>query len=327
MSVTLLPSHSTILEILEDVTPDAELLKACRLLKQYGFRLALDDFTPQGNKRELVSLADFIKVDFRSSTPAIRRDIYDMGRNKNIAFLAEKVETRYELREAQAEGNTYFQGYFNSRPEIITEPQISANKYAYLQIFVALAKPSMDMIEVEHLLMMEPSLCYRLLRLANSALYGLRYRISSIHAALIAVGEDAFRKLVTVVLAGALSKSTPDLVVRQALERANFCESLASMLDENPAELYMLGMLSMMDQMLNVSMKQLLTLVSLTSRIEDALRGSSKGLGRALELCQYYEHAGNDTPTFDSDALLRNSASRYFDALLSTGRALHALGW
>jgi EAL and modified HD-GYP domain-containing signal transduction protein len=327
MSVRLLPSRSVILEILETVTVDDELVKACTALKHDGFRLALDDFIPEKYNRQLVDLADFIKVDFRASGPEVRQEIYNMKRNRPPVFVAEKVETASEVKIAKDEGNILFQGYFYSRPEIIAEPQISPNKRIYLQMISALAKPTLDMIEVEHLLQMEPSLCYRLLRLANSALYGFRCRISTIHGALIAVGDDAFRRLVTVALAGSLPNNGPDMAVRQALERATFCESMAPILNENSAELYMVGMLSMMDQMLSIPMKQLLRLVCLSSRIENVLLGSRKGLGSALELCEYYEHAGDSKVPPYSDSLLHDSASRYFKALLSTGSVLHALGW
>src|SRR6202044_1304800 len=96
-----------------------------------------------------------------------------------------------------------------------------------LQLFAALADTPMDTNKVERLLRMEPSLCYRLLRLANSAVYGLRQRISTIQAALNTVGEDAFRKLVTVVLASNLSPSAVDKDAEQALQRAFLGESLA----------------------------------------------------------------------------------------------------
>jgi EAL and modified HD-GYP domain-containing signal transduction protein len=327
MSVKLLPSRSVVLEILETVTVDDELVKACKTLKRLGFRLALDDFIPEKYNRELVDLADFIKVDFRASDPDVRQEIYNMKHNRAPVFVAEKVETTSELKVARDEGNTLFQGYFHSRPEIIAEPQISTNKRVYLQVLSALAKPTLDTKEVEHLLQMEPSICYRLLRLANSALYGFRCRISTIQGALIAVGDDAFRRLVIVALAGALPNNAPDLAVRQSLERATFCESMAPILNENPAELYMVGMLSMMDRMLSIPMTQLLNLVCLSSRIEDALLGSPKGLGSALELCKYYENAGNNAVLPHSEALLHKSASHYFEALLSTGRTLHALGW
>jgi EAL and modified HD-GYP domain-containing signal transduction protein len=324
-SVRLLPSRRIILEILETVTADEEVVKACRQLKRLGFRLALDDFSPEESKLKLVEIADFIKVDFRSSNLDTRKEIYGMCRNRNTCFVAEKVETESEVQTAQAEGNTLFQGYYYSRPEIISESQISTNKLSYVQLFAMLAKPSPDYREVERLLLLEPSLCYRLLRLANSALFGLRYRISTIQAALIAVGDDAFRKLVTVMLAGKLAHSASDQDVRQALERAHFCESLAPALNENPAELYMLGMLSMMDRMLSIPMTQLLSLIYVSSRIEEALLGSAEGMGKALELCKYHERGGDGKGPPHSDPLVRNSASNYFEALLSAGNTLHAL--
>jgi c-di-GMP-related signal transduction protein len=183
----------------------------------------------------------------------------------------------------------------------------------------------MDTRKVEDLLLMEPSLCYRLLRLANSAVYGLRYRISTIQAALNTVGEDAFRKLVTVVLAGNLSPSAVDRDAEKALERAFLCESFASVLHENGAELYMLGMLSMMDRMLNIPMKQLIDLISVDPRIQEALLGSVEGMGRALVLCRYEEHGGDSQGLPHPDELVADSSSYYFRALITAGNALQGL--
>ena len=39
-----LPAEHTVVELLEDVEPDAAVLAACRRLKDAGYRLALDDF-------------------------------------------------------------------------------------------------------------------------------------------------------------------------------------------------------------------------------------------------------------------------------------------
>jgi c-di-GMP-related signal transduction protein len=323
-SVNLLPSRAVVLEILETVTVDAEVVRACRELKQDGFRLALDDFSPDDNKSELIEIADYVKVDFRASDPAARQEIYKIFGKKTI-FLAEKVETLAEVQTALAEGNRLFQGYFHARPEIIAETQITAAKVVYLQLFAALAETPMDMKKIEDLLLMEPSLCYRLLRLANSAVYGLRYRISTIQGALNTVGDDAFRKLVTVVLAGNLSPSAVDRDAKQALERAFLCESLASVLHENGAELYMLGMLSMMDRMLNIPMKQLIDLISVDSRIQEALLGSVEGMGRALVLCRYEERGGDSQGLPHPDELVADSSLYYFRALLAAGNALQGL--
>jgi c-di-GMP-related signal transduction protein len=325
MSVNLLPSRTVVLEVLETVPADPELIRACKQLKQSGFRLALDDFSPYEDKGELIGIADYVKVDFRASDAAERQEIYKVFRDKKVIFLAEKVETLAEVLAAQAEGNALFQGYYHARPEIIAEAQISAGKAVYLQLFAALADASMDTRKIERLLLMEPSLCYRLLRLANSAVYGLRHRIATIQSALNTVGEDAFRKLVTVVLAGNLSHSAVDRDAEQALERAYFCESLASVLGENAAELYMLGMLSMMDRMLNIPMSQLIDLISIDSRIQEALMGSTEGLGRALELCRYEERGGDYQGLPHPYGLVADSSTYYFRALIAAGNSLQGL--
>jgi c-di-GMP-related signal transduction protein len=325
MRVQLLPSRTVVLELLESVKPDAELLRACEELKRLGFCLALDDFSPDESRLALAGFADYVKVDFRASDPAARQKIYEIFRDRKVTFVAEKVETLTELRTAQAEGHTLFQGYFHSRPEVIAETEITPSKSAYLQLIVALSQSPLDMKRIEHLVLMEPALCYRLLRLANSAFYGSRYRVSTIQAALNAIGEDAFRKLFTVVLATKLSHSKVDLDAERALERAYFCESLATILNENPAELYMLGMLSVMDRMLNIPMARLVELIPISHRVQEALLGSKEGIGRVLELCRYQEQGGDGQELVLHDAFVPNSAAYYLEALLAAGKTLHIL--
>jgi hypothetical protein len=78
----------------------------------------------------------------------------------------------------------------------------------------------------------------------------------------------------------------------------------------------------MMDRMLNIPMKQLLDLISVDSQIQEALLGSTKGLGRALELCRYHEHGGDAQGLNHPDAFVHDSTPYYFEALLKAGSAL-----
>ena len=126
-------------------------------------------------------------------------------------------------------------------------------------------------------------------------------------------------------LASNLSPSAVDRDAEQALERAFLCESLAPILNENAAELYMLGMLSMMDRMLNIPMKQLVDLISIDSRIQEALLGSAKGMGRALVLCKYEEHGGDSQGLPHPDELVADSSTYYFKALIAAGNTLQGL--
>ncbi|NYE57018.1 EAL and HDOD domain-containing protein [Carboxydothermus ferrireducens] len=162
-----------VVEILEDITPDKELLQALRFLKGKGFKIALDDFifnlgnTPD----ELLNMADIIKVDFLANSLKDRKTIPQKFRNKKIEFLAEKVETKEEYEEAIKAGYSFFQGYFFSKPEIVSGKDISASKLTYMQILNELNKREPNFDYIAELIEANVSLTYELLRLVNSAVF------------------------------------------------------------------------------------------------------------------------------------------------------------
>ena len=113
--VTLLPSESTVLEILPNIEPDSEVIESCLALKKLGYRFALEGFFPQSSRAPFLRFADFIKIDFLSADFDLRRAIYAMAADSGASLLAEKIETDIQLRIAVSEGCTLFQGYFFSR--------------------------------------------------------------------------------------------------------------------------------------------------------------------------------------------------------------------
>ena len=118
---SFLPKNRSVIEILEDVEVDEELLAVCQDLKNHGYQLALDDFIWEGNEpNPLTEVVHFIKVDFRNTLPQDRKAIAEFFNRKDVELLAEKTETRQEFQEALAMGFSYFQGYFFSKPEIIS---------------------------------------------------------------------------------------------------------------------------------------------------------------------------------------------------------------
>ena len=121
----LFPKEHVVVELLETVEPEESVVEACRRLKLQGYRLALDDFIFDAKFEPLIALADIIKVDFLLSGPEERRDLLGLIRNKSVEFLAEKVETAAEFDEAVELGYTYFQGYFFSKPEVLSRKESS----------------------------------------------------------------------------------------------------------------------------------------------------------------------------------------------------------
>src|ERR1700722_8560611 len=94
--ISLFPPKSVVVEILETVTPDKDVIDACKRLKQSGYTIALDDFVDSPDWAPIVAMADIIKVDFRLTDRTEQTEIVSRYAGKNIRMLAEKVETQEE---------------------------------------------------------------------------------------------------------------------------------------------------------------------------------------------------------------------------------------
>jgi len=131
---TVLPPETLGIEILENIEPTPEVISACRNLKDKGYTLALDDFVFNDKYKELIELADIIKVDFIITPGIERKKIIERIGSTKIKFLAEKVETAMEYKQAKEYGYSYFQGYFFSNPEIIQGKGIPRNAIVSIKI-------------------------------------------------------------------------------------------------------------------------------------------------------------------------------------------------
>jgi EAL and modified HD-GYP domain-containing signal transduction protein len=287
--VTLLPAANTVLEILEDVSPDPDLVTCCQSLKQHGYRFALDDFSPECAHAEFLELADFVKVDFRVADASRRREIYALIDPDQHQLIAEKVETREEVDVAAAEGCELFQGYFLSRPRVASMKTIPQQQIVYLRLLSLLSRLMPEMGEIEKLIKSDTSICFRLLRLVNSALFHLPSPITSIRTAMMMVGLDELRKLVLVSMVNTSAGGSAKALVVLALERAKFCEHLAPFLRLDRSTLYLLGMLSLLDVMLDTRMDQVLTALPLDPEMKDALLGKPNAMRVALDLVRARE--------------------------------------
>ncbi len=287
--VTLLPPSEVVLEILEDVRPDPELLASCRALKKQGYRFALDDFTPDGATLDLLEIADFIKVDFQATDAVTRRAIYSLMDRSRQTSIAEKVETLEDVRIAEAEGCELFQGYFLSRPIISRIKVIPQREMVYLRLLSLLTQEDVNIAEVEQLVKSDTSLCFRLLRLVNSALYPTVESLTSVRTAIMLVGVSGMRKLVLVSIQQAGGDGYSKSLVASALERAKFCEQLGSFLQRDASSLYLLGMLSLLDVMLGVPIREILALLPIEGEMKEALIGEKNTMRVALDLVIFRE--------------------------------------
>ncbi len=273
---TLLPRDLVVVEILEDVEQDPEVFDACSDLKRRGYTIALDDFVCDDWSNPLVRFADIIKVDFRATDAAARARLPALIASRRIRPLAEKIETRAEFDEAVDLGFTYLQGYFFSKPYILSGRDVPGHRARYLEILREINRPSLDLGQIERIVKREPSLTYRLLTYINSAAFGFRSRITSIRQALALLGEDAVKKWASVVALAGLAKDQPDELVVTSLVRARFCELVAPSvgLEERAQELFLMGLFSLLDAITGRPMPEVLADLPLADDITLALLGN-----------------------------------------------------
>ncbi len=287
--VTLLPSHSTVVEVLETVPVDAEVVAACEHLKEAGYLIALDDYVSNDPREPLAEMADILKVDLKLTTHEQRGALVKRHGPWRCRMLAEKVETHAEFVAAREQGFIYFQGYFLRRPEMMTTHDVPANRINYIRMLQAVSRNDLDLPEIDKLVKTETSICYRLLRYMNSAKFGFKNEIHSVRHALSILGDREVRRWVQLIATvGAGQDKTSDHVLC-ALVRAHFGELLAPLTRHGESDLFLLGLLSMLDVMLEMPMSEILQKIPLDSEIKAVLRGEPSLLRPVYQLMLAHE--------------------------------------
>ena len=289
----LLPKDKVVVEILESVEPDDEVVGACLRLKRAGFMLALDDFIYEERLEPFLPLIDFVKIDFRETTEMDRRALVEKLSPRGIKMVAEKVETMSELHQASEMGYTYFQGYFFSKPEIIVAKDIPGYKLNYLRVLQAVNQPEINLVELENIIKLEASLTYKLLRYLNSAFFGFRTEIRSIHHALALLGEEELKKWASLIAMAAMGADKPPELVVSVIVRAVFCESLAPRIGmmNRSNDLFLLGMMSLIDAVLDRPLPEILEKMPISHEVKEALLGVENRFRDVYETVIAYEAA------------------------------------
>lgn len=290
-----LPPDLIGLEVLETTAPTPERISACKALRGKGFLLALDDFTGQRELMPFLELVDWVKVDYRvckGLPPAGLGRRHPALRPK---LLAEKVETEAELEAAMKVGYDLFQGYFLERPKIVSGRRISASETARLALLKELAKPDLDMRLLEELIERDPSLCYRLLRFANSARFSHSSMVTSVRHCLVQLGEIEVRRWIALTVLPELGSGRPKELLDSAVIRARMCERIAADagLGALSSQAFLTGMFSLLEALLRRPMAELADEMKFSDQLVKALveRDCGSDLCAVLSAVERYERA------------------------------------
>ncbi|MEF1302801.1 EAL domain-containing protein, partial [Vibrio owensii] len=290
-----LPKNKIVVEVLETCQPTDELLEAIRELYREGYLIALDDFTLTDEWRRFLPYVHIVKLDImamglKNACDLVKKHI---KKRTKYHFLAERVETEDEFEATKEAGFKFFQGYFFSKPEVMQTKYVSPEQVLALKLFREVCVPDPDFDRIENIITQDVTLSYKLLRFVNTQSTTLEVTITSFRQALIYLGQEKLKMFVSLVVASYISSKKPRELYNLSLQRAQFCEAMSryqplSHLNEQG---FMVGLLSILDAMLDLSVESLVGQLPLSPSVQQALLHRQGEYGALLAIEECYERA------------------------------------
>jgi EAL and modified HD-GYP domain-containing signal transduction protein len=223
--------------------------------------------------------------------PEIPKLLRRLSRFKHLKLLAEKVETYDEFEQTLKMGFDYFQGFFFSQPECIHMQEITSVKVNLLRLLAEVSQKKTTIRRLEEIVSLDVGLSYKLLRYLNSAHFYLIEKVESVARAISFLGANRFRRFVLLVLISEIASDKPEELVRLAVIRSKFCELLSGtgQCAEHSQELFLVGLFSLVDAMLDQSMADLLDELPLHGDVKEALISGSGPYAHVLRAVEFYE--------------------------------------
>ncbi len=281
--------EQVVLEVLEHVEVHEELLNGLRRLRDAGYTIALDDFELTEKTKPLVRTAQIIKLDVMNIEPALVRKRFEILRRLGVKLLAEKIETQEMFEFCKKLGFDFFQGYFLCRPNIVKGAQMPTNRLALLQLLSDINKPDIEVHQLEKTVSRDVGLSYKLLRVINSAQFGVRNKVESLKQALVMLGMKNIKHWATLIAMASIDNKPYELIV-VSLQRARMCQLIAEARRAPNGDAYFTaGLFSTLDAVLDKPFAEVLPQLSLTEELNAALEKHEGPIGAVLKSCMAYE--------------------------------------
>jgi c-di-GMP phosphodiesterase len=282
-------TRQLVLEILETIECNEATAEAMAVLKQLGFRMALDDFPSDNISLPCVRSAHYVKLDVLADGVEKITQVVERAHQVGLKVIAEKVEEWADYETLKAAGVDYFQGHFFARPEMIVRQTIRANKAHLLSMLILLQDEDVTLDAIAEKVNTDLGLTYRLLRLVNSAAIGMRRKVESVSDAVRMLGINTIRSMVYLsALSGVDGKSSA--LITTAMVRARFSELLCKKTGlANPSSAFMVGLFSTLDAFYDQPIEHIVSELPLADNIAEALVSRQGVLGEILEYVVFYE--------------------------------------
>lgn len=288
---TNLDPENIVVELVADSLSNGGLLDMCKHVKKMGYKLALDDYRLLPDWREYLPYVDMLKVNANQGDLDVLSKNVGRFIDANVQLLADKVDSQENFAIFKEMGFDYFQGYFFSRPESVSNKDLPTSKLTLVELMGASSSDSFDVESINSVIEHDVGLSYMLLRFINNPTINKRYKITSLRHALNYMGEVEIKKFIALLALANLSDDKPLELLHLSLVRAKFCDLVGAekSIGNNPPTAFLVGLFSMLDALLDQKMESLLEKMPLVDEVKEALLGEQNELFVYLMLVKAFE--------------------------------------
>jgi EAL and modified HD-GYP domain-containing signal transduction protein len=234
-----------------------------------------------------------VKIDFQRTEPRQIAPIIQHARTvcATVLIVGDKIETSDDMARANAYGCDLVQGYYIARPSVLSRQARPVNRSAVRTILELTSGGAVDAERLLTTVASDLTVAYRVLSAVNSSSFGLDRRVDGLASAVSMVGAGHLRHVATLV-APTATEDADETLMLQSVRRARLLSSLVSNPDTH-AEAYMVGLLSVADDVYGVSMPDLLAELPLGLDATSALLDRTGEYGNLLtiaEACERGDH-------------------------------------
>ena len=275
------------------ITPDENYLKRLDELKNVGYRLAMrklqvmefEEFKP------VLSRMDYIFIDCKK-VDVTKAKIYFKQVHPKIRIIVGNLTTMEKFDELK-EDDAYaaFEGEFYRIPITKGDASVSPLKANYLQLLQMVNDPDFELTRAADVIGRDTALVLELLKMVNRMT--VNNGITTIRHAAAMLGQKELKRWINTAVTKELCSDKPNEITRLSLLRAKFAEDLAPLYDLKikSSELFLMGLFSVLDIILDKPMEQALAMVNVSKEITEALVNKKGDMAKVLDFIENYEFA------------------------------------
>ncbi len=286
-------NHAPILLIDQTFPPVSMYTDRIRELREFGYHFAMrnlpvhcyEDYAP------ILSQMDYILIDCQK-IDAVKASFYFRKLYPDICICASNIpdmETFGKL--SPAETISLFEGTFFRMPVTRGEHKVSPLKINYISLLNLIEEDDFDLTKAADIISQDTALIISLLRLANTRSFNSE--ITSVRVAVSMLGQKDLTRWIQTTVIEKLCSDKPNELMRLSLLRAKFAENLAPVfgMAMRSQELFLTGLFSILDIILDCSMEEALSMVRVSGKIRTALLEHTGSLAEVLHFIVKYESA------------------------------------